>query len=242
MVRAWRRRRVVLLIAVGALATAVGLLSYATHLLRATEQQTIDRRFSIRGPTGIPSNLAIVGIDAATFDYLRSHHLPSQWPFPRRAEARVIDNLHRAGAGVIAVDVQFTEPTDPIDDDALATSIQNAGHVVLVTNEVGSGGSTEILGGNAVLAQLGARPANSAVVPDSDGVIRRFSFSLQGLRTLPVVVAETATGRTVSASSFGGSRHRSTSAGRPDISPRPHSHAYTAASSTRRCFGTRSCS
>ena len=189
----------------GVLATGVGLLSYATHLLRATEQQTIDRRFSIRGPTGVPTDLAIVGIDAATFDYLRSHHLPSQWPFPRRDEAQVIDNLHRAGARVIAVDIQFTEPTDPTDDDALATAVQNAGHVVLVTDEVGPGGTTAILGGNSVLQQLGARPANSAVIPDSDGVIRRFSLSAQGLQTLPVVVVETATGRPISPSAFGGS-------------------------------------
>jgi adenylate cyclase len=217
--RAWRRRRDLLLIAVGVLATAVGIVAYATNLLRATEQQTIDKRFSIRGPIGVPPNLAIVGIDAATFNYLRSHRLPSQWPFPRRDEAQVIDNLHRAGARVVAVDIQFTEPTDPADDQALANAILMAGHVVLVTTEVGPGGSTEILGGNANLQALGARPANSAVIPDSDGVLRRFEYSIQGLQTFPVVVAETATGHPVSPSAFGGSSLPIDFVGRPGTIP-----------------------
>ncbi len=206
MARAWRRRRVLLLITVGVLATAIGIASHATHLLRGTEEQTIDTRFSIRGPIATPSNIAIVGIDGITFSYLL-HHDPSgsQWPFPRHEEAQVIDNLHRAGARVIAVDIQFTEPTDPTDDDDLYTAIANAGHVVLVTTDVGKGGSTSILGGNANLAAAGARPANSTAIPDSDGVIRRFVYSYQDLETFPVVVAETATGHAVSPKAFGGS-------------------------------------
>ncbi len=217
---AWRRRRTLMLAGVAVLATGVGLAAYARGLLRATEEQTIDARFSLRGPTGVPPNIAIVGIDAATFNYLRSHRLPAQWPFPRRDEAQVIDNLHRAGARVIAVDIQFTEPSlNPVDDQLLAAAILNAGHVVLVTNEVGPHGSTSILGGNANLQALGARPANSAVIPDSDGVLRRFSYSIQGLKTFPVVVAETATGRPVSRSMFGDSSVPIDFAGPPGYIP-----------------------
>ena len=219
MARAWRRRRSLLLVSVGLLATGVGIVAHATNLLRATEQQTIDKRFSIRGPIGVPSNLAIVGIDDQTFSYLTDHNLPSQWPFPRRDEAQVIDNLHRAGARVIAVDIQFTEPTDPADDNALYNAIGSAGHVVLVTTAVGPGGATTILGGNANLRAVGARPANSTVIADSDGVLRRFVYSYQGLQTFPVVVAETATGRPVSPSAFGGSSAPIDFVGRPGSIP-----------------------
>ncbi len=202
---AWRRRRTLMLAGVAVLATAVGLIAYGTHLLRATEEQTIDARFSIRGPIRSPSNIAIVGIDTPTFDYFRGRGMPAQWPFPRTYEAQVIDNLHRAGARVIAVDIQFTDPSlNPADDQALANAIAGAGHVVLVTDEVLSDGDTGILGGDAVLRQLGARPANSTVIYDSDGVLRRFLYSFQGLLSFPVVVAEVATGRRVSSSPFGG--------------------------------------
>ena len=127
--RAWRRRRVVLLVAVALFATGdrSGVLRPASAALHRGAN---DRRALLRPRprTGAPGDIAIVGIDDATFNYLRSHGLPSQWPFPRRDEARVIDNLHRAGARVIAMDIQFTEPSlNPADDQALATAIAEPG-------------------------------------------------------------------------------------------------------------------
>ena len=100
--------------------------------------------------------MVLVDIDAATFNYFRDRNLPAQWPFPRRDHARVIEQLHRAGAKVIAFDVQFTEPTDPADDNALIEAIGRAGNMVLSTTEVGPHGATDVLGGEAVL-QPGGR-------------------------------------------------------------------------------------
>jgi len=45
----WHRRRVALLLAVALVAAGLGTLASSKHLLRRTEQQTVDARFQIRG-------------------------------------------------------------------------------------------------------------------------------------------------------------------------------------------------
>jgi CHASE2 domain-containing sensor protein len=205
----WQRRKAALLLAVALLAAGLGVLAHSNHLLRRPEQETIDARFQIRGTERRKTaGIALVDIDAATFNYYRNHNQPAQWPFPRRYDARVIEELHRAGAKVIAFDVQFTEPTDPVDDDALIEAIGHAGNMVLSTTEIGPGGSTDVLGGAEVLSQVHARAANTSVRPDSDGVIRNMQYAIAGLRTFGVVVAEADTGRAVPASLFGGANRQ----------------------------------
>src|SRR5437764_7534056 len=197
-----RRRRAVPLLAVAAMAAGLGVIAYATHLLRRPELQTIDARFDIRGSEPHrTAGVAIVAIDDTTFNDFRHQKLHARWPFPRRYEARVIENLHRTGAKVIAVDIQFTEASDAADDEALAEAVAGAHNVVLSTTEVGPHGTTNVLGGDAVLRELGARAGDTEIINDSDGVIRRMVYSLSGLKTLPVASAEVATGRAVPARS-----------------------------------------
>ncbi len=195
---AWRRRKTALLVAVAFVAAGLGVVVYATHLFRRTELQTIDARFSIRGTQPTPVGIVLVQIDPGTLQKLRQ-----RFPFPRAFEARVIDHLREAGAKVIAMDIQFTQPTDPTDDQDLAAAIERAhGKVVLAATEVASNGETKVFGGNQVLSELGARPASAIETIDTDGEIRRFGYATNGLRSFPVAMAEIATGRPVSASTF----------------------------------------
>src|SRR5271165_2358593 len=194
---AWRRRKTALLIAVAFLASGLGVVVYATHLFRRTELQTIDSRFSIRGTQRAPSDIVLVQIDPGTLQKLRQ-----RFPFPRAYEARVIDHLREAGAKAIAMDIQFTQPTDPTDDQALAAAIERAhGKVVLAATEVATNGETKVFGGNQVLNGLGARAAYSVLTLDTDGEVRRLSYTKNGLKSFPVVTAELA-GHRVPASLF----------------------------------------
>ncbi len=208
MARAPRgRRRAAALLAVVLLAGGLGLLARQAHLLRRLEQATVDARFQVRGAEPArAAGVVVVGIDDSTFDYLRNGSLRSRWPFPRRYDARVIDRLRRAGAKTIAVDVQFTEPSDRVDDNALIEAVGRAGGVVLSTTEVGRGGRTAVLGGDAVVHGLGARVGNSSVAPDSDGILRTMQYSVDGLRSFAVAIAEADRGRPVSPTLFGGPR------------------------------------
>ena len=108
------------------------------------------------------------------------------WPFRRRFHAQVIRNLERAGAKVIAYDVQFTEPSNPSDDQALADAIARAGNVVLATTVVDDRGRTNVFGGDEVLRELGARAAHSGLTTDSGRVVRRMPREVDGLEAFSV--------------------------------------------------------
>ena len=199
------RRKVVALLAVAALAVGLGVLAYATHLLRGTELQTINARFSIRGAQPPPSDIVLVEIDNATFQTLTRLRLHSEFPFPRRYDARVVDRLRRAGARTIALDLEFSHPTDERDDLALFEALRRArGKTVLAATEVGQGGNTEVMGGPERLREIGARAAEARLTVDPDGSVRRFAYSYNKLPSFAVVSAERATRRPIPASLFEG--------------------------------------
>ena len=210
--RVWRRRKRVLLIGVALLAGALGIAAYAASTLYGLESLSINTRFSIRGTDrSLVKDFVIVEIDQSSFDWFgnKRPRVPSNWPWPRRYHARVIDNLARAGAKVIAFDVAFDHPTDPADDDALITAVGHAHDMVLATTAAGSDGNTDVLGGDSVLGPAGAVAADSVVQGDRAGVVRDMQYEFQNdFPTFAVAVASKYAGRAVSASIFGGKYSR----------------------------------
>jgi adenylate cyclase len=73
--------------------------------------------------------ITIVGIDEASFA-----QIGRQWPWPRSLHARLVDQLTRAGAAVIAFDVVLSEAASPEEDRALAEAIGRNGSVVLAAD------------------------------------------------------------------------------------------------------------
>jgi adenylate cyclase len=202
-----QRRKALSLLAVAVLAGGIGVAAYATHLLRRSELQTIDARYSIRGARKPPSNIVFVQISEQAERELSEHGLVSRSPLPRRYDAEVLDRLRRAGAKAIAMDMEFTTRTTEAEDDALVEAVGRAhGKVVLATVKVFTKprGGTTIFGGEPLLRELGARPAEVRLTLDSDGTVRRFALEYSGLRSFPVVAAEVMTGRRVPASTFEG--------------------------------------
>ena len=166
------------------------LVAYLFGLLRPLELGVLDAHFSVRGKRPVPKGIVVVKIDDATFDSRADGGLGIQWPFPRHYHAIVLDRIHRDGAKVIAFDIQFTEPTVAKEDNALVDAVDRDRPVILATTEVDRNGHTKIFGGDDVLAEIGARPGNTNYVNDSDGAIRRVSYAIDKLKTLPVVAAE----------------------------------------------------
>src|SRR5665213_3394436 len=101
-----QRRKTISLLAVAVLAAGIGALSYATHLLRRSELQTIDARFSIRGKQAPPSDIVFVAISPEAEHELELHGLDARSPLPRKYDAEVIDRLRQAGARTIALDIE----------------------------------------------------------------------------------------------------------------------------------------
>ena len=200
-----QRRKTIALLAVAVLAAGIGALCYGTHLLRGSELQTINARFSIRGTRKPPSNIVFVQISREAEKELAEHHLEARPPVPRRYDAEVVDRLRRAGASTIAMDIEFTTKTNEEEDDALVEAVGRAhGKIVLATVTVFSKprGGTQIFGGEPLLHELGARPAEARLTLDSDGSVRRFEREYSGLGSFPVVSAEVMTGRKIPASTF----------------------------------------
>jgi adenylate cyclase len=198
------RRKRELLIVVAVLAAGIGVLAYGTHLLRRSELQTINARFSIRGKQKPPSNIVFVAISREAEQELEAHHLEARSPLPRRYDAKVIDRLRRAGAKTIAVDMEFIYESNPREDDDLIEAVGRAhGKIVLGTAEIGDSGETKIFGGESkLLRELGVRPADVRLTQDSDGTVRRFEREYNHLDSFPVVSAELMTGHEIGASTF----------------------------------------
>jgi adenylate cyclase len=181
--RARRLRALLLLSAMVVIAGGVFVLE-RTHALQRLEYTSVNERFAIRGQQAPPKDVVIVAMDGNS-----TAQLNDRPPFPRRYHARVIRNLTKAGAKVIAYDVQFTEPTDQADDNALILATRANPHMVMATTNVNVDGTTQVFGGEEGLAFSRATAANSNYVNDSDGRIRHLAFKLDGLQSFPVVAA-----------------------------------------------------
>jgi serine/threonine-protein kinase len=186
--------------AAGLAATALVASAYQRDSFERLELDTIDARFALRGDRRPPRDLAIVQVDDVTFA-----ELGVQWPFPRGLHARVISRISADRPRVIAYDVQFTEPTTAEEDNSLIEAVRSTrGRVVLATSEVDERGGTNVFGGDDVLRRIDARAGNSALVPDSDGVLRRIPHSIDDLETFALVAAEIASADEIPPSALGG--------------------------------------
>jgi adenylate cyclase len=190
---------------VGIIAAGLGIITHATGLFHRTELQTIDARFSVRGSNpSLVKNFVLVGVDSHTLSYFATVK-KENFPFPRRYDARVINNLVKAGAKEVAMDLQFSQPTDNTDDTDLETAITHAHHMVLAATAFTGHGQSDIFGSNANVRSLGdATIGNANASVDSDGVWRQMKYSSQGALTFPTAIASEILGRPVSPKLFGG--------------------------------------
>ncbi|HEX8105208.1 MAG TPA: adenylate/guanylate cyclase domain-containing protein [Solirubrobacteraceae bacterium] len=182
-----RRPRIAPVLAVALAAWGLALGLWAAGALTPLQDASVDARFALRSPRSA-SGVAVVDIDAAT---LRRW---GAWPLRRSVHARAIDRLRRAGVRAIAYDVQFTEPTKPAEDNALIRALQRTPGVVLATTE-SDGGRTGVLGGDDVVAAVGARAASALLDTDRGAVIRRVPDAVEGLESFSAAAAKQVLGR-----------------------------------------------
>jgi adenylate cyclase len=181
-----RKLRTLLLLAAAVVVVGTALALDLTNALQRLEYTTVNERFNIRGQQKPPSDVVVVAIDDKSFEELNV-----RWPFRRTLHAQVIRNLTRAGAKVIAYDVQFTEADadHPGDDDKLIEAVRAQPLSVMATTEVDPDGKTRIFGGALGLRYSRAIPSNSNYENDSDGRIRHVAFKIDGIETFPLAAA-----------------------------------------------------
>ncbi len=159
---------------VAALAACVALVLGAlgfTNAWHALESKGFDLLSAIDAPGRSSLPITIVGIDEASFS-----EIGLQWPWPRGYHAKLVDQLVKAGALVVAFDVLMPEASKPADDAALAQAIARAGNVVFVADSVyqESAHTRQWLRVEPLpmFTQAGAANGFATVYPDPDGVLR----------------------------------------------------------------------
>ena len=204
------RVRAALFLGVGLGLTGLVLMAYGANLFEPWEADTVNARFSIRGEQEPPPELVTVLIETETFDAIRDNpetRLQAQYPFTRTFHARVLDRLREDGVGTVVYDIEFADQTPgeegALADNALIEAVEKLrGKITLSATEVADNGEVSVLGGHAVLRQIGARVGNGTFVPDEDGVVRRVPYAHQGLESLSLTGAELALGHRIAPSSL----------------------------------------
>ena len=212
-----QRLRVLLFAVVAVVGVGLAILGYGTKALRSLELNTVDTRFSIRGTEEPRKDLVVVGVDAETFQALGDE----RWPFTHDEHAKVIDRLREDGAKVIAVDIQFSEPSNTDEETfALLDAIKKAGNVVVSTTEVddrANGNAFTFIVPQKVLDSRERGAVNRYLrrtekveiaygnfPTDPGGTLRRVTYDGDGLKTFSVAVAERVTGKRIKREDLGG--------------------------------------
>jgi adenylate cyclase len=116
---------------VAIIATCVALLFAGLPFIgpwRLLELKGFDALNVATAPGRSELPITIIGIDEASMAQIRH-----QWPWPRSLYAKLIDELTRSGAMIVALDVLFAEPSTPAEDRALAQAIARNKNVVVVS-------------------------------------------------------------------------------------------------------------
>ena len=131
-----------------------------------------DTLFVLRGRRPPPEDLVIVTIDEPSFALLEM-----QWPWPRGVHAELLDVLFEGGARAVALDLLFSEPSDPVEDSRLKCTLASHPEAVLAT-------AWDHLASERFCREIFVKPHENIAGPhtdmgfinihaDGDGVIRR---------------------------------------------------------------------
>jgi adenylate cyclase len=177
MVKRLLRNRWIVCSLLAVLAAMSALVLGRIPVFENLELRTIDVRFALRGPLVLPDTMiALVEVDDEAFA-----SVPGTWPYPRSYFARAVRNLSQAGARLIVLDIEFTEPSigRSGEDAALVQAVREAGNVVLAAKIVYDQGprgivSSYVLKPFDALSGAALRTGIVNCVHDPDGFLRRY--------------------------------------------------------------------
>ncbi len=165
----------------------ITLLVTYSDPVRQVEYQIIDRLFEIRGPIPVQDTTVVI----VTISQQADEAIPYKYPWPTRYYAKLIENLNKAGARAIGIDVLFDQRDkhNPKNDSLFAAALSKYDNVVMAASLIkdkknrGGGSRSKIrtlVEPNSVLRNsTGYRPALVNMPADLDEEIRRYFLSLK---------------------------------------------------------------
>lgn len=181
------------------LITTCAALAFGLGALHPLDDALSQWRFRLlqRQPS---ATLTVVEIDA------ESLRAAGAWPWGRDRFAQAIDNLNRAGAKVVGLDVDFSARSSTAADDALAATVRRwPGQVILPTFVQASGhGADRRMVSTRPMDSLADEVVLASVnVPvDADGRVRRYRLGFDTPGGLRPSMAATLLGRPPASDAF----------------------------------------
>jgi len=161
-------------------------ITYSTPV-RQLEQKITDQLFEIRGPLALQDTSIIM----VSISQQADEAIPYKYPWPTSYYAKLIENLNKAGARAIGLDVIFDnrDTYDPANDSLFAATLKKYKNVVLAGNVVatvdprgqfGRSISTTLVQSNAVLSNANPNAMGLVkVVKDRYDEVRRQLLHLE---------------------------------------------------------------
>ena len=171
---------------------ALGVLSSSGWLARG--QNMLDDAhipFMLRQPE---APVTLVAIDPTSLRRI------SVWPWPRQTHAALVDRLNELGARSINFDIDFSSPSNPVDDDILADALRRSeAHVSLAAHVQVDPDTGELIERTPIgPLREHATMAGVVVRPGPNGLIRHAeryrSFSDETVPSMASLLAHGATG------------------------------------------------
>ncbi len=135
-----------------------------------------DRLMRSRGRIAPPDDIVIIAIDEASIARF------GRFPWPRALMANALDRVAATQPKAIALDVLYSEPTAPAnndDDQRLAAAIAKAGNVIAAAQLIGDNGGARPAEWLRPLPEIGRAAAGVGhvnVLTESDGAARGLSL------------------------------------------------------------------
>lgn len=140
-------------------------------------QNQIDQYRAKLNSIDATGDFVFVGIDKQSLDDV------GVWPWPRSIYAQVIDRLVEYKVAEIGVDIDFSAYSTPTEDTILSESLEKAGGSVvlpLFVQHRSAASDDNSLAVNKPVEEFEQHAwlASVNVIPDADGVVRRFPFGV----------------------------------------------------------------
>ncbi|MFH1146775.1 MAG: adenylate/guanylate cyclase domain-containing protein [Pseudomonadota bacterium] len=123
-----KSKRYLIFVAIGIAAAIIAFLFYRyaqeIEFFSSLDLKLKDVRFRLRHAADPDPRVVIVAVDAKSVNEL------GRWPWDRKVIAGLIGYLKNYGAKTVALDIVFSEPSNPDSDKALADAIQRSGNVI----------------------------------------------------------------------------------------------------------------